>query len=96
VRLPPGSLVRVTGWVRLPGAINASTDGALVYDSAGGEPLAIRLTGATGGWKQFTLYRKVPATGTINVTMALTGIGVVYFDDIRIEPLQTTSGAARP
>jgi hypothetical protein len=92
VRLPPGSLVRITGWVRLPAAITASTDGALVYDSAGGEPLALRLTGGTGGWKQFTLYRKVAATGTINVTMALTGIGTAYFDDVRIEPLQ---GATR-
>jgi len=91
VRLPPGSLVRVSGWVRLPAAINASTDGALFYDSAGGEPLAVRLTGATGKWKQFTLYRKVPATGAINVTMALTGIGTAYFDDIRIEPLQTAA-----
>src|SRR5262249_3853241 len=88
VRLSPGSLVRVTGWVRLPGPIAASTDGALVYDSAGGEPLAVRLTGATGKWKQFTLYRKVPGTGTINVTLALTGIGTAYFDDVRIEPLQ--------
>jgi hypothetical protein len=88
VRLPAGSLVRVTGWVRLPAAVGASTDGALVYDSAGGEPLAIRLTGAQPKWKQFTLYRKVPATGTINVTMALTGIGTAYFDDVKIEPLQ--------
>jgi len=38
VRLLPGTLVRITGWVRLPGGI-ASTDGALVYDSAGGNPL---------------------------------------------------------
>ncbi len=88
VRLPPGSLVRISGWVRLPGSIAASTDGALVYDSAGGEPLAVRLTGAQAKWKQFTLYRKVPSTGTINVTMALTGIGTVYFDDVKIEPLQ--------
>jgi hypothetical protein len=95
VRLDPGTLVRISGWYRIPAGIAASTDGALVYDSAGGEPLAVRTTEATDKWKQFTLYRKVPATGTINVTMALTGIGVVYFDDIRIEPLQTTSGAAR-
>jgi hypothetical protein len=88
VRLPAGTLVRVTGWVRLPGGVGASTDGALVYDSAGGEPLAIRLTGAQPKWKQFTLYRKVPSTGTINVTMALTGIGTAYFDDVKIEPLQ--------
>jgi hypothetical protein len=98
VRLPPGTLVRITGWVRLPTSVAASADGALVYDSAGGEPLAIRLTGAIPKWKQFTLYRKVPATGTINVTMALTGIGTAYFDDVRIEPLQaaTTAPRARP
>jgi hypothetical protein len=29
----------------------------------------------------------VPSSGTINVTLALTGLGTVYFDDIRIEPL---------
>jgi hypothetical protein len=88
VRLTPGTLVRVTGWVRLPGGVGASTDGALVYDSAGGEPLAIRLTAAQPKWKQFTLYRKVPSTGTINVTLALTGLGTAYFDDVKIEPLQ--------
>ena len=83
--------LRITGWVRMPEAISASADGALVYDSAGGEPLAIRLIGAEPKWRQFTLYRKVPATGTINVTMALTGIGTAYFDDVRIEPLQTAA-----
>ncbi|HEX5269313.1 MAG TPA: hypothetical protein VFW33_02445 [Gemmataceae bacterium] len=88
VRLPSGTLVRITGWVRLPGAVTASTDGALVYDSAGGEPLAVRLTASQPKWKQFTLYRKVPSTGTVNVTMALTGTGTVYFDDVKIEPLQ--------
>jgi hypothetical protein len=88
VRLPAGTLVRITGRVRLPGGIAASTDGALIYDSAGGEPLAIRLTAAEPKWKQFTLYRKVPATGTINVTLALQGIGTAYFDDVKIEPLR--------
>ncbi len=86
VKLPPGSLVQISGWVQIPDPIVASADGALMYDSAGGEPLSIRLTDATS-WKKFTVYRRVPATGTINVTLALTGIGTVYFDDIRIEPL---------
>jgi hypothetical protein len=91
VRLEPGTLVRITGWVRLPQAIGSSTDGALVYDSAGGEPLAVRLAAATPKWKQFTLYRKVPSTGTIHVTMALHGIGTAYFDDVKIEPLQAAA-----
>jgi hypothetical protein len=85
-KLPPGSLAQISGWVYIPEPITASPDGALLYDSAGGEPLAIRLTAATG-WKKFTLYRRVPASGSINVTLALTGIGTVFFDDVRIEPL---------
>jgi hypothetical protein len=85
VKLPPGTLVQISGWVNIPAPIAASVDGALLYDSAGSEALAIRLTGPTQ-WKKFTVYRRVPASGTINVTVALTGIGTVYFDDIRIEP----------
>src|SRR5205807_583624 len=86
VRLQPGTLVQVSGWIRIPEPITGSLDGALFYDSAGGEPLGIRLTEATP-WKRFTLYRRVPSTGTINVTLALTGMGTVYFDDVRVEPL---------
>jgi hypothetical protein len=86
VKLPPGTLVQISGWVNIPVAITASPDGALMYDSAGGEPLAIRLTEPMQ-WKKFTVYRRVPASGTINVTLAMTGVGTVYFDDIRIEPL---------
>ena len=87
VKLPPGSLVRVSGWMAIPDPIQASPDGALLYDSAGGEPLAVRLTGQTEGWRHFTLYRRVPASGVMNVTLALTGLGRAAFDDIRIEPL---------
>ncbi len=87
VRLPPGTLVRVSGWVKIPGAIQLSADGALFYDDAGGEPLGVRLTSTENRWKQFHLYRRVPASGLISLTVALTGIGVVYFDDLRIEPL---------
>ncbi|MGE3805053.1 MAG: hypothetical protein AB7K24_10315 [Gemmataceae bacterium] len=86
VKLAPGTLVRISGWVNVPKKIGASVDGVLFYDSVGGEPLAIRLTEPTP-WRRFTLYRRVPASGNINVTMALTGIGTAYFDDVRIEPL---------
>jgi hypothetical protein len=100
VRLPPGMPVRISAWVRIPAAITASTDGALVYDSAGGEPLAVRLTGATP-WKKITLYRRVPESGTINVTLALMGLGAAYFDDVRVEPLSAgeapaTTSAGKP
>jgi hypothetical protein len=97
VRLPPGSLVRISAFVFIPEPITASLDGALLYDSAGGEPLAVRLTGPQS-WRKLTLYRRVPASGMVSVTMALTGLGAVYFDDVRIEPMlwAPTVPAVRP
>lgn len=86
VRLPPGTPIRIRGWVRIPGPISASPDGALFYDSAGGEPLAVRLTEATD-WRPITLFRRVPPSGEVRVTVALTGLGVVQWDDVRVEPL---------
>src|SRR5262249_54572335 len=100
VRLQPGTTVRISGWVRVPEPIQASVDGALIYDSAGGEPPAVRLILAPK-WQRSTLYRQVPASGTINVTLAMTGLGTAFFDDVRIEPLapgqkQTSTVASRP
>jgi hypothetical protein len=94
VKLPPGTKVRISVWMRVPDEIKATQDGALFYDSAGGEPLAVR-TVLTSSWKQYVLYREVPSSGTINVTMALTGLGKVFFDDVRIEPL-VAGGTAPP
>jgi hypothetical protein len=92
VHQPPGTLVRISAWVRIPKPIKASVDGVLFYDSAGGEPLAVRLTDKTD-WRKYTLYRRVPASGTISVTLALTGIGLAYFDDVRIEPMLPDNSA---
>jgi hypothetical protein len=100
VRLPAGTLVRVSGWVKIPGEIALTADGALLYDDAGGEPLGVRLLGTKNRWQQFHLYRRVPASGQISLTVALTGVGVAYFDDLRIEPLlpvpNATTGPAGP
>jgi hypothetical protein len=88
VKLKPGTLVRVSAWIKVP-SVGASTDGAMFYDSAGGEPLALRLSVTPGGaWKHYSLFRRVPASGTLKVTLALTGLGTAYFDDVRIEPLE--------
>ena len=100
VRLPPGTLVRISAWLKIPKDITLTADGALFYDDACGEPLAVRTTSTGGQWKQFRLYRRVPASGQIGLTMALTGEGTAYFDDVRIEPLvpnaQPAQNANRP
>jgi hypothetical protein len=86
VTLPPGTLVRISAWMRVPNGISASPDGALFYDSIGGEALAVRMTDAMD-WRKFTLYRRVPSSGQVSVTLALTGLGTVHLDDVKIEPL---------
>jgi hypothetical protein len=86
VHLQPGTWVRISAWVRIPGPIQASADGALLFDNAGGDSLGLRFTDGMG-WKQFHLYRKVPASGMIWVTAAMTGIGTMYVDNVKIEPL---------
>ena len=86
--------MRVSGWVKVAGAITGTADGALFYDDAGGEPLGVRVLTTGGQWKRFQLYRHVPETGQIALTAALTGAGVAYFDDLRVEPI--LAGAADP
>jgi len=99
VRLPPGTIVRVSAWMKVSQPIGATADGALFYDDAGGEPLAVRLLDTKDPltnqsvWKKFHLYRRVPASGQISVTLALTGVGVAYFDDVRIEPMVPSPGS---
>ncbi len=95
VQLAPGTAVRISGWIRIPQTITASVDGAMLYDSAGGEALAVRVTDAAD-WKQFNLFRKVPASGQISVTLALTGLGSALFDDVRIEPMNPRDSGSRP
>jgi hypothetical protein len=84
VSVEPGAWVQVSGWVLIPKPITASADGALLYDSVGDSPLGVRLS-TCPKWQKFVLYRKVPASGKVRVSLALTGVGVAYFDDVRIE-----------
>jgi hypothetical protein len=90
VAVTPGSWVRISAWIRIPEPIRGSVDGMLFFDSAAGEPLAVRLTAATP-WRKITFFRQAPPTGTIAVSLALTGLGKVYVDDVRIEPLLPAS-----
>jgi hypothetical protein len=95
VRLPPGTWVSISGWVKVAGNIRASADGAMLFDTTAGEPYAVRITDDSK-WKQYHLYRRVPANGEVRVRMALTGFGTAYFDDIKIEPYLGTSPRVLP
>ena len=91
----PGQRTLPAAWVtwvavlpshRRRGVLSAMMRHQLADVAGRGEPLAVRLTTPLA-WKKFTLYRRVPASGNISLTVALTGIGRVAFDDLRIEPL---------
>jgi hypothetical protein len=95
VALNPGTTVRLSGWVRIPTPLKATSDGLLIYDNAGSEALALRFYHCPQ-WKKFELYRQVPASGQVNLSLALTGIGTVYFDDLTIEAVNPLPGAVSP
>ncbi len=59
----------------------------MIYDNQGGEGLAERI-GQTDGWRQFVLYRIVTQPGGVNFTLALTGLGEAWIDDVGIDVLE--------
>ena len=84
--LPPGSVARVSFWAKVPQFLAASADGLIVFDSAGGEPLGYR-TLFQPTWRQVHLYRRVPPSGKISLTFALTGLGQAFIDEVKVEPM---------
>ena len=108
IKTPPvsvksGQVIHVSGWVRIPNPIQRSLDGVMLFDNIAGPAAALRWTEA-GEWKQFFFLREVPETGPYELTLQLTGLGEVQFDDLRViaqdqqivpapEPTPTESGS---
>jgi hypothetical protein len=93
-----GDVVRVRFWLRIPAAIRGNVEGAAIYDSIGGPALAVARSEPLE-WKQYTLLRRVARTEPMTVTLALTGIGDVYIDDLevqRLSPRGPTAQRKRP
>jgi len=88
VDVPGGSWVRIDGWVRVPKPIVGSVDRLLIMDSLGGPALAQRIE-RTEGWEPLTLYRYAAEPTTLEVTVALTGLGEASIDDMRVTILPT-------
>ena len=92
---PAGTWVRIGFWTKVT-ELSASADGVVIYDSAGGEPLSVRPS-IDARWQHFHLYRQVPESGKISLTFALTGLGLAFFDDVKIEPMiPFASTSAKP
>ncbi|MFO0918619.1 MAG: hypothetical protein U0872_09925 [Planctomycetaceae bacterium] len=100
VTVHSGQVVRVAGWVKIPRALQASQDGLMIYDSVLGRSLALRYRESCN-WQRFEFIREAVQSQEVTVTLALTGLGEVFLDDLEISVLTPsavveTSGQAQP
>ena len=83
-----GEMICVNGWIRIPQPLESTVDGLMIFDSIGGEELALRFLHTAGEWREFAFYRNVPADANYYVFIALGGFGEVHLDDIRVSAVQ--------
>jgi hypothetical protein len=83
-----GELICVQGWIRIPQPLESTVDGFMVFDSLGGEELALRFLQTSGEWREFAFYRSVPTDTNYYVVFALNGIGEVHLDDVHVSAVQ--------
>ena len=83
-----GEMICVNGWIRIPQPLESTVDGLMIFDSLGGEELALRFVQTAGEWREFAFYRIVPEDANYYVIFALAGIGEVHLDDIRVAAVQ--------
>jgi hypothetical protein len=79
----------MSGWVRVAAPCLGNLDGALLYYNLGGPSMALRWR-SKADWQRFDLVREVNETTELTVTIALTGLGEICFDDLQIIPLDGT------
>ena len=83
-----GEMICVHGRIRIPQPIQSTVDGVMIFDSLGGEELALRFIDTDGEWREFAFYRIVPEEGNYYVFFALNGFGEVHLDDITVASVQ--------
>ncbi len=88
-----GQLVYISGWVKVSAPSLGNLDGAVFYDSLGGPATALRWR-TVADWNRFELVREVSETTELTLTMALSGIGEIRFDDLEIVPLDVDAASS--
>ncbi|MGL4594742.1 MAG: hypothetical protein ACRCUY_08450 [Thermoguttaceae bacterium] len=83
-----GEMICVHGWIRIPKPLESTVDGLTIFDSLGGESLALRFTQTKGEWREFAFYRNIPQTGDYFVFFALQGFGEIQLDDVQVNAVQ--------
>ncbi|MDR1963558.1 MAG: hypothetical protein LBQ50_07245 [Planctomycetaceae bacterium] len=82
-----GEMICVHGWVRIPQRLESTVDGLMIFDSLGGESLALRFL-ESKDWQEFAFYRNVPMDANYYVSFGLQGFGEVHLDDVSISAVR--------
>lgn len=88
IAVPPGCLLEVTGWARVPEPLG-SVDPLLVFDSIGGEESALRFDAAPS-WTPFRFVRAVPPGTRCRLTIALGAAGRAQVDSLQYRFIELT------
>jgi hypothetical protein len=89
-----GQLVYIQGWTKIESPCVCNLEGAVFYDSLGGPATALHWR-KKSGWQRFELTRDVTETTELSITMALSGLGDIRFDDIEIIALDVDSSSGK-
>ena len=87
MKVQPGQLIKLSGWVRMPRPLSGSVDGLRISDTLGGAALAVQLRKTENKWHPIVLYRLADSTGSISFHIELFGNGKVWLDDFAVEVL---------
>ncbi len=86
VQVAAGTMIRISGRVRIPRPITGSIDGLMIVDSVGGHSLSLRF-GQAAEWQEFSMFRITTDGRPVHVTFAMTGIGDAWIDQVMIQPI---------
>jgi hypothetical protein len=90
-----GSVIEITGWVRIDNAIAGSVDGLQILDSLGGAELSNTVR-ETNGWQEFSIIRGVPKSTELRVTFALCGVGSACIDGVMVRAMEPPAARRLP
>lgn len=82
----PGARVRISGWLRWTQAPSEPHAGVRVYDSIGGEDLALSVQPGEK-WQMFSYYRVITEAKPLQIEIALLGAGQLAVDDVSVQQI---------
>lgn len=87
VPVEAGEIIEIRGRVHLPESLTGSRDGLVLFDSLGGQALAQRVY-RSEGWTEFVMLRAAEHATDLTLTIALSGLGEAWIDDLSIRTVR--------